>query len=476
MAAAKAKKKASASKQAAARKAKPAASRAGRTAKATKTKPPVAGAVSPAPAASAAAPRGLRVRMYRVGFGDFFLLSVPTADPKVAKHILIDCGVHAVDLGSIGDAVKDMARECGGHLSLVIMTHRHADHISGFAKCSDDFRKIRVDRVWMPWFEDPTNKDAARIQANLTALAGQLSLRLAASGRSGELAAMTDNITGAAAAAGSSNQKALEVLHGGFSNQPEHDYYRAGDPAKLPQDLIDAGLSAKLLGPPGDPDLITQMTNTADQYLANAMREDDATARTFSPAFRTASYPDHAFKFFAADKVKALIDGVRPDVLAARAQAADKTLNNQSLVVLFSFGGKNLLFSGDAQWGNWENFLYGGAFGTSGHTKMTDDATQILKNIDFYKVGHHGSRNATPKDAVAAMLRLGCACMCSTQIGAYNEVPRAPLMQALNSQMRGRLARSDQVAAGSEGPNTDVGALPKPFESPAEKLFIDYNF
>ena len=36
--------------------------------------------------------------MFRVGFGDFFLLSLNTADG--AKHILIDCGVHARDLGS----------------------------------------------------------------------------------------------------------------------------------------------------------------------------------------------------------------------------------------------------------------------------------------------------------------------------------------------------------------------------------------
>jgi hypothetical protein len=67
--------------------------------------------------------------------------------------------------------------------------------------------------------------------------------------------------------------------------------------------------------------------------------------------------------------------------------AADKTLNNQSLVILFAFRGKNLLFAGDAQWGNWENFLYGGAYGQPGHNTMTDKAKSILGQIDFYKVG-----------------------------------------------------------------------------------------
>ena len=413
--------------------------------------------------------------MYRVGFGDFFLLTVPVGKND-QRHILIDCGVHAVDLGSIQDAVKQMAADCGKHLSLVIMTHRHADHISGFAKCADVFSQITVDRVWMPWFENRNDDVAKGIQTNLTALAGQLSLQLAASGRSGPLSAMVENITGGmAASGGSSNQKALDVLHGGFKNKVTPDYYKGGDPAKLPQDLVDAGFSARILGPPGDLALIKQMTNTADQYLADAMQDDGGTAETFPKAFRSDTYPDHAFKFFAASKVKALINAARPDVLAARAQAADNTLNNQSLVVLFSFGGKNLLFAGDAQWGNWENFLYGGAFGTSGHTEMTKDATDVLKNIDFYKVGHHGSRNATPKDAVAAMLRAGCACMCSTQIHAYNEVPRAPLMQALSTQMKGKLARSDQVAVKGAPPNPDAGPLAQGFVAPTKELFIDYN-
>ena len=428
--------------------------------------------------------------MYRVGFGDFFLLTVPTGKAaKPHRHILIDCGVHAKDLGSIKAAVAQMAQDCGKELALVIMTHRHADHISGFGTCSDVFSQFTVDRVWMPWFENPNNDTAVKFQANLTALAGQLSTRLAALttrlaargdqsaaiATTAALAAMADNITGGmAAAGGSGNQKALDVLNKGFKNTPAHDYYRAGDPPNLPQDLVDSGFSAQILGPPGDPKLITQLTNTNDQYLAGATQEDDEPAKTFPKAFQVASYPNNAFQFFPEDKIKALIADVQPDVLAARAQAADKTLNNQSLVILFSFAGKHLLFAGDAQWGNWENFLYGGAFGTPGHTEMTPQAKDILGKIDFYKVGHHGSRNATPKDAVAAM-HFGCVGMCSTQIGAYNEVPRAPLLQALNVRMKGQLARSDQVAVTGAPADPNAGPIPTDFKSSGE-LFIDYNF
>jgi hypothetical protein len=161
----------------------------------------------------------------------------------------------------------------------------------------------------------------------------------------------------------------------------------------------------------------------------------------------------------------------------AIAAQADNTINNQSVVVLFTFNGKKLLFAGDAQWGNWQNFLFGGALGAPGHTKLTPEAIAILKSIDFYKVGHHGSTNATPIDALEAM-RDGIVAMCSTAIGAYgkvsnnSEVPRVPLMEALNKKTGGKLARSDQVAV-SGAPA--IGDPLNPVFSTPGTLFIDYQ-
>jgi beta-lactamase superfamily II metal-dependent hydrolase len=417
--------------------------------------------------------------MFRVGFGDFFLLSVPIA-AGAYKHILIDCGVHAKDLGTIADAVSEMAEACNYELALVIVTHRHADHISGFGTCRDIFKKISVDRVWMSWFENPGNKKAAAYQASLTALAAQVANRLAVRRDPSALSlfSMVENITGKMDAAGrAGNQAALDVIHGGFKNKPQYDYYQAGDDARLPQDLIDAGLSAQILGPPIDQDLVSQMTYKNQQYLGAATTSDDKLIVPFASPFKIESegYPKDAFKFYSAKEIKELVDNSQPDVLEARAAAADKTLNNQSVVVLFSFKGKNLLFAGDAQWGNWENFLYGGAYGTPGHTQLTDKAESILSRIDFYKVGHHGSANATPKDAVAAM-RSGCAGMCSTQPGAYNQVPRGPLLAALSEKMNGQLARSDQIAASAtEPPTSGIGPLPSKFTNPTGTLFVDYE-
>ena len=66
--------------------------------------------------------------------------------------------------------------------------------------------------------------------------------------------------------------------------------------------------------------------------------------------------------------------------------------------------------------------------------------------------------------------------MCSTQVGAYNEVPREPLLSALSTRMNGQLARSDQVAAGDAETNDEAGPLASLFKAPVGKLFIDYVF
>jgi hypothetical protein len=67
--------------------------------------------------------------------------------------------------------------------------------------------------------------------------------------------------------------------------------------------------------------------------------------------------------------------------------------------------------------------------------------------------------------------------MCSTQIHAYNEVPREPLLEALRGRMNGQLARSDQVDTQEYEAEKTAGTLPKAFKrSTSGELFIDYEF
>jgi beta-lactamase superfamily II metal-dependent hydrolase len=432
---------------------------------------------------SASAAAGVRIRMYRVGFGDFFLMSVPAAGGGGMAHILVDCGVHAHDLGVIDDAVRQLNTDTGGQLALVIMTHRHADHISGFASASDIFKTFAVERVWMSWFEDPADKAALGIQAGIAATAQHLQAALAARAAEGddEYLRMAGNALGIAKGGG--NAGALVMLHSfkaADGSPTPVNYYAAGDPAKLPASLAAAGLQADILGPPRDLNLVAQMDNAAHQYLASDAGDDDGPTTPFSPAYALHQFPwpKDDQPLFTPEEIEYRIEANQPDALAAAARKADNALNNQSLVVLFTFGGKTLLFSGDAQWGNWANFLFGGAIGTPGHTGLTAQSKQVLGNLDFYKVGHHGSTNATPMDVVNAM-KAGCVAMCSTDPGAYGnpakgtEVPRTPLLAALAAKTGNRLARSDQVPVGSVPATAGLAAVAAPFKAETPGT-IDY--
>src|SRR5262244_407406 len=86
------------------------------------------------------------------------------------------------------------------------------------------------------------------------------------------------------------------------------------------------------------------------------------------------------------------------------AKQLNSFLNNQSLVILFNFKGKKLLFVGDAQAGNWEHWLFGtDTPDNKPNGSPIASAQQILTSLDFYKVGHHGSGNATPRVAADTM-------------------------------------------------------------------------
>src|SRR5215207_7608818 len=116
----------------------------------------------------------IRIRMYRIGFGDCFLLSLPAENGKSAgrySHILIDCGVHAQgDIGTMEKVVDNIAEVTDARLDIIIATHAHRDHISGFGKFKDVFAKFKVGEVWVPWTWDDKNEKARKLQQKHGAL------------------------------------------------------------------------------------------------------------------------------------------------------------------------------------------------------------------------------------------------------------------------------------------------------------------
>ena len=462
----------------------------------------------------------LRIRMYRVGFGDFFLMTVPTADGP--QHILIDCGVtpgktKKGDIGTIKAAVAHMAEETEKKLALIIVTHRHQDHIIGFSRAAEIFNDFKVGALWMSFWEteyDPNEKKdkkkslAAEFQDELTALAMNMQSRLALAGKddpaTDEVLAMLQNATGidhaefaakgGAASAkkpgtgGGTNAKSLEFLKSGLGLEPQ--YYVKGDKPKLPKVLKDAGLTAQILGPPPTDAVdfmkLMDLKKGVGQYLGEA---DDGPATTFDP-FGTSwdaeasDYPPSAFREFSRESkdapsavMEAAIQAAQPDLLFTAAKTLDNFLNNQSLVVFFTFDGKRLLFAGDAQGGNWEYWMYGGTPEKAPSAdKIDKDSAAILSDLDFYKVGHHGSTNATPVSAVETMGGK-FASMCSTQEDSFgsvandSEVPRIPLLEALAK--KSTIVRSDQYAITLTG--SEVAAIkgsPKELPKPDRGRFV----
>ena len=61
-----------------------------------------------------------------------------------------------------------MVQTTDRQVALIIMTHRHADHIAGFARCADMFKTLTVGAVWMPIWESEYEPVAAQFQAELT--------------------------------------------------------------------------------------------------------------------------------------------------------------------------------------------------------------------------------------------------------------------------------------------------------------------
>jgi hypothetical protein len=125
----------------------------------------------------------------------------------------------------------------------------------------------------------------------------------------------------------------------------------------------------------------------------------------------------------------------------------DDVLNNTSLILVFEVEGpgvtRRLLFPGDAQIENWEYAL-----------KVADVERNraLLGRVDLYKVGHHGSRNATPRTLFdlwngPEVIDHPLVSMMSTKSGVHGHhvetaVPRTTLVAALDG--RGDLFDSER--------------------------------
>jgi beta-lactamase superfamily II metal-dependent hydrolase len=423
----------------------------------------------------------VRVRMYRQGLGDCFLVRFagPAGKPF---HIVIDSGViKGTQEPSIKmrEVAEDIERETGGKIDVLVVTHEHWDHVSGFTEAREVWERTEINEAWLAWTEKPGDSLADKLRADrenrktqiknkITALTGGSSFRLD-SVRSGRIDALLGflgfGLTLDEGGAGGT-KGALDYICKHAKKQTYHEPGTSFTLNEIP------GLRIYVLGPPEDEKKIKKSdpskvnpevySDPAEAFALSLVTEgDDADVDLpFGPDEGKVMEGLGAFEMCLKERFPKLIeDGTDPAWrrldfesiadLERLALALDGDTNNTSLALAFELDdGRVLLFPADAQVGNWLSWQdY--TWNVNAKNIRVDE---LLARTVFYKVGHHGSHNATLKD-------LGLEKMKHRDLVAFVplnkemakkkrwEMPFPPLYERLQEKTRGRVVLADSSEA-----------------------------
>jgi hypothetical protein len=150
------------------------------------------------------------------------------------------------------------------------------------------------------------------------------------------------------------------------------------------------------------------------------------------------------------------IDGDWLGAAAEMALALDSATNNTSLVLALELEatGQVLLFAADAQVGSWLSW-HDLRWSLPERAEVT--GADLIRRTSFYKVGHHGSHNATLRDRGLEMMDspglvafLPVHEETAIRMG-WNRMPLPGLVEALTRRCEGRLVRADRSYAETRG-------------------------
>jgi hypothetical protein len=449
------------------------------------------------------------VRVYCQGLGDCILVRVKRKGGDDFK-LLIDCGVvlGTEDASSIMTRVvesiveetKEKPDDPKGKIDVLAITHEHWDHLSAFNQAADSFAKLAVGSVWVAWTEDSDDDLAKQLKNEL----GKAEEKLAACATAfhatgdGATADMLADIALTAFGAAASSRASTKAAFDKAKAMAKVTICRpTGDPFEIP----DANARLYVLGPPHDPKLIRKInpsTRSPETYgiamngagtlplgVISALERRTAASNGALPLTPDSRAPFHqrvtiplgpkgrpwSFddgRSVDEDDWKRIDDflgehyyggddwrRIDADWLGAATELAlalQSYTNNTSLVLALELGdvgkGDVLLFAADAQVGNWESWK------TWQWEKDGNKVTgpDLLKRAVFYKVGHHGSHNATLKEhGVDQMDALKTAIIPVDEKEAlkkrWGRMPLPDLIAALEKKAPGRVLRTDQKPA-----------------------------
>jgi beta-lactamase superfamily II metal-dependent hydrolase len=438
-------------------------------------------------AAAAASPSlpGVRVQMFRQGLGDSFLVTFDDQGPN-ERRMLIDCGslgnkVSEINTGAIGDYLQTLI-DGGKKIDVLIATHEHQDHVSGFRTDLQPVLKGNVDQVWLAWTENPADPDARRLAkckedlgAGLQKMAQVAPAAAVGMNISSLLGFAGDTLLGATFA--TTVNDAMEFVRSGTGGKTT--YHNPGD---LIEDNLFPGFRIYVLGPPRtDASLKDVGSHESSELYGLAAALTRAAAFHVSAASAgSADDPELPFDQRYNQSGKQALAEQYPeysspendwrridyDWLNGASELAlqlDNLTNNTSLALAIEriADGKVLLFPADAQEGNWlswhEPAIKWTVTDPSGATRDVTAADLLSKTV-FYKVGHHGSHNATAKgkglelmtqqEELVAFIPVDRAMALTRSPKDSWQMPARPLYRELLKHCQGRVARADLGWAG----------------------------
>jgi hypothetical protein len=312
--------------------------------------------------------------------------------------VLIDFGTTAKPKGAgskhMQAVADDIAAVTDGELDVVVATHRHRDHISGFdGKTGKTIVDLEPDVVIQPWTEDPDaaidarraktpvqRKHAMMLQTladmEVVAQNAQTMAQRRRPRRSTRWRQLMDQLQ----FIGEDNIRNKGAVTTLMKMDAVRRYVRAGNSAGLGRIL--PGVKVHILGPPTleQSSAIEKYAKKSEQeywHLAGHAGARAVIGKTPLARFGTKRVPAYA-RWFKRRMRQAYAEEV-----LALVRELDDVLNNTSVILLFETQGHKFLFPGDAQLENWQYAL--------------EKYKKLLPDVDLYKVGHHGSLNATPK-------------------------------------------------------------------------------
>lgn len=426
----------------------------------------------------------LAVRVFNVCVGDCIYVCVPDAGGDF--HMLVDCGTRG-GRSLLDDAIRQIkaslppararrasSAESDKWLDLLVVTHPDGDHINGFTM--ERFEGLRIGQIWLNPLMNSKHPQARQSHA-LMDLAQSAANALLERHKSGLLA--LDECTLERLGAKAADKKA-------FLNTLTREL----DPRDCPRRYMCRDYA--------DPTKVSQTQGQGAEFkfeknvtVFSGFKDPDTKIRILAPEWDI----DGTYLARASTGRRGLVDyrallegaprpaavrakaGMAGEVLPINVSAADfrllrvgmqqaamsfvgdedKLTNNTSVVLLLEWKGHRLLFTGDAECEE----------KTSSWSIMLDRAKPYLKDtVDFLKVGHHGSINATPLPEITTpagklanlVSKRKSEIVVSTKTGTYPGMPARAVMEELGK--RAKNAKKYDARWGKQPERTDKEGEP----------------